>query len=929
MTITTILGTSETDLLTLLGTELDDLITAEHNDIYIGSLQGNDTITASSAVERLTVVTGENKDNIIFTAEVLSSILTLGDGNDKANIADFSGTVYGGAGDDSIVAETSRTVTNALIRGEGGDDDFDFVNIANTIINVNSDDDNIYVAGAVNNSQIYGGRQQDSISILGKITNSLIRGDANEDIITISGELSDTIINGNADNDQIIISSDTISSSTVYGGQGNDNIDISSDAIYINGGKGNDDIDLLSSKNHTIDGGTGDDAIDSNSTKALLIDGGADKDTITITGVAANSAVHSLDGGAGNDSIKGTSGKELIDGGTEDDGNDTIDAAGGDDTVYGRAGDDLIQLTADGEFSIHGGSGDDVIEVSLDKLTHLDLIKGENGTDTLAIVGTAADFNMWAPNTVEEKAFDSISTLEALAFGTSNTSYTVSGTKEISLARTVQSAGILTIDASYASGSGDDVLAVSAFQFSSSADLTFIGSDDKDVNVKFTGGSGDDTLTTGKITEDAGDTLIGGLGVDTFYIVATDEVASVTDLGTGGNDALVVTEKGKGVVATVTADYSATQFTKNDKSSTAVVLNAEDRVDIDMDNAAGTFGYVINGGSAASTLQGSSFNDSITGGVAADSLIGNGGNDTITGGVGADTMNAGSGSGRIMDAGNGADIITHDAGSSLVVINTGTDAVTLYATRAGAYITVTGAGERTVDASTSTAALILDGSGAVANKVTYTGGSGGDSIVGGSSGDALTANDGNDTITGGLAADTINVGAGSNNVIFTSGLTTDVITGYTSDDIGAFDLSALETADAVEASETLDFVNGANLSVLADDTINMQTVSGAVTLLATTNVLNYTEAAVADAAALETALEASSGIITTNGALAENDAFVVQYIDSDTNTYSYAIAHVEDAGVNAATKIAAWEVTDIATTNQTDAFGSSQFTFVA
>ena len=38
------------------------------------------------------------------------------------------------------------------------------------------------------------------------------------------------------------------------------------------------------------------------------------------------------------------------------------------------------------------------------------------------------------------------------------------------------------------------------------------------------------------------------------------------------------------------------------------------------------------------------------------------------------------------------------------------------------------------------------------------------------------------------------------------------------------------------------------------------------------------------------------------------------------------VAHLEDNGVNAGTKIAAWEVTDIATTDlATGAFGSNQF----
>ena len=131
--------------------------------------------------------------------------------------------------------------------------------------------------------------------------------------------------------------------------------------------------------------------------------------------------------------------------------------------------------------------------------------------------------------------------------------------------------------------------------------------------------------------------------------------------------------------------------------------------------------------------------------------------------------------GLIKDAGNGADIITHDKGSALIVYNTGVDTVTITASRAGVYVAVNVAGVRSVDASTSDAAVTLDGRGAGENITTYTGGSGDDSIFGAALGDLLTGNDGNDTITGGLSADIINVGNGSNTVVFTNGLTADVI----------------------------------------------------------------------------------------------------------------------------------------------------------
>ena len=533
------------------------------------------------------------------------------------------------------------------------------------------------------------------------------------------------------------------------------------------------------------------------------------------------------------------------------------------------------------------------------------------------------------PSSLESKSFNSITLFDTLSFGTAISSYTIAGTKTIELSNKVQTAGINRIDASHASGSGDDVLEVSAFQFSSSRNLTFIGSNDKDVNVNFTGGSGDDTLTTGTINEDASDTLTGGPGEDTFNIIATDEPALITDLGVGGKDIFIISNSAKGVTATVKEDYIAPTETSNNKFAVAdVVLVAENNVDIDMVAAGGTFGYSIQGGAAASTLKGSNFADSIKGGERADTLYGNDGADTLEGGGGADFLKPGGGNNIINDAGNGADIILHDEGSSAVIYNTGTDTVTLQSSSHNAYVVATAGGVRTVDATSSTYGVTLDGRNAGANKVTYTGGSGNDSILGGDEGDALTGNDGNDTFTGGLLVDTIAVGGGTNTIVFTDGLAIDIITGFTADDIGAYDLSALETANAVAGSTTIDFVNGAGSSVLLSDNISVQSFGGSITLQADTNVLNYTTP-VADAASLELALENNAnGIVTSNGQLAQNDAFVIQYRDSDTSTYSFAIAHLQ-SGVAASTQINAWEVTDLATTNLTTEFGAGQLSFIA
>ena len=416
MAIKTIFGASSTDLTTLQGSEIPDLFIVESDKLYINGLEGSDTISGISSIDQLSIESGSDDDKLTFAAEVVNSYFNAGAGDDQVEIQDFLGTIIGGLGNDSIITTDSRTLTESLIRGNAGDDVLIFSNVKNSIINANSDNDDITISGNIVKSELYGGRQKDTITV-DKSTTSLIRGDANEDKITINGNLNGTIINGNADNDQIIINSMNIESSTVYGGQGDDKIDISSDAVYVTGGKGNDDINLTSSERHTIYGGRGGDSINSNSTKALFIDAGADQDTIILTGVGARSAIHSVDGGAGNVVLIGKTVKELLDGGTEDNGQDTIDSAGGDDTIYGRAGNDLIKLGSQGNALIHAGADNDVIEVTLASLTYNTTIKGEAGNDTIAVVGTAATFNMWEPNSVAEKALFYIS-FETLSFGT-------------------------------------------------------------------------------------------------------------------------------------------------------------------------------------------------------------------------------------------------------------------------------------------------------------------------------------------------------------------------------------------------------------------------------------------------------------------------------------------------------------------------------
>ena len=167
--------------------------------------------------------------------------------------------------------------------------------------------------------------------------------------------------------------------------------------------------------------------------------------------------------------------------------------------------------------------------------------------------------------------------------------------------------------------------------------------------------------------------------------------------------------------------------------------------------------------------------------------------------------------------------------------------------------------------------------------------------------------------------------------MFTSGLTIDTVTDFTAAqvDVAAFSLGALETAGAVIAATTLDFVLGSNVSVAAGGAISVQAIAGATNILAATNVFNYTTAAVANAAALETALEATN--ITTNGALTLNDSFLIQYT-TGAGVQNLAVATMTAAAGTAGGAVvgANWDVTDIASlTGGIADLAAAQYAFIA
>ncbi|NCX63188.1 MAG: calcium-binding protein, partial [Betaproteobacteria bacterium] len=269
-------------------------------------------------------------------------------------------------------------------------------------------------------------------------------------------------------------------------------------------------------------------------------------------------------------------------------------------TVSGTAGSDSIYATA-GADSITGGAGNDSITAGAGNDTIVgadsgDTIVGGVGSDTLQLSGNytpAADGNLQEVESV-------VVTGNAAAV-------------TVNLSNQSEAFTVLL------SGLGDSV-------------TTGSGADN------ITGGTGVDTLDGGS----GADTLTGGAGADTFKI--TSGTDTVTDLGTGGADVLLVSTAAA-VNATVTAAWTATSASSN--SGTANLSTSGLAVNL----------AAITGGTTGFTVKNTGAGTTLTGSALADSLKGGSGNDTLTGGAGAD----------VIDGGAGVDTAVYVAGATIAL----------------------------------------------------------------------------------------------------------------------------------------------------------------------------------------------------------------------------------------------------------------------
>ena len=546
--------------------------------------------------------------------------------------------LQGGSGQDWLEGNESSDVleggpgTDILSGGEGGDRLFaDSMDDWNTVF-----DSDLTPAGT-SRDWLAGGGGDDLL--VGSTGDNGLTGGAGSDLIT-----------GGAGNDEIFGDADWLATDvnwtwseqqgsrvyvpvtgedypaggaadTVYGGGGDDFVHGQAGDDVVFGDAGNDYI-VGNEGSDTLAGGAGDDRIfgDDGSTDFTthgsdLIDGGAGNDYLV-----GHAGDDRITGGEGNDTLFGDAGLSQIP--LEWHGNDDLSGGDGNDTLYGHGGDDAL----------HGGDGDDALY-------------GDEGDD-LAYGGIGADVLSGGDGSDRMYGDDGDDRLE----GGAGNDLLDGGTGADEL---IGSAG----DDILIGGSGDDEL------------YAGIGDD------ALFGGSGDDLLQ-GYDGEDilgggaGNDGVVGGAGNDRYVYNLGDGVDIFAD--SSGADSV---QFGPGIelasaAVFLSSGYLIFQFNPTD--ALYIQDNAVERY-VFANGVAQSPGQILE---HATSIGGSSGNDSIAGTDTDDVFLLGPGDDLFTGGAGDDVY--------VFNAGDGHDVIEDVRGTvDALVLGQGVEPANMTVSRQG------------------------------------------------------------------------------------------------------------------------------------------------------------------------------------------------------------------------------------------------------
>jgi Ca2+-binding RTX toxin-like protein len=378
---------------------------------------------------------------------------------------------------------------------------------------------------------------------------------------------------------------------------------------FLNGFEGNDTLAGLAG-NDELQGGDGFDIADYSAAPGGVTVNLTNGTASGAAGTDTLSSIEAVIGSSFNDTLVGDATANRLDGGA---GNDTINGFGGNDTLLGGAGADTFNAGASAGNAV--GAGNDTIDggAVLDRLNYLD-----GNTVSYGAAGSGITLNLQAGTSTDGNG--GTDTLVNINFVTgSNFADNLTGTTDL----------IFEI---FTGGTGDDVIdggAITDTLNGLNGNRSGYGGAGSSVTVdldttdgvgmvggafaRSTGGAGNDTLYN--INQVQGSNF-----ADFLYGSSRTDVTETLE-GRAGNDVL----DGRGGNDVARYDYAGNGITANLALGTAFVTAT------DQDTL-----YNIEG------LRGSHFNDTLIGGNAANDAFefytGNGGNDIIDGGSGYDRV---------------------------------------------------------------------------------------------------------------------------------------------------------------------------------------------------------------------------------------------------------------------------------------------------
>ncbi len=540
---------------TMLGSDGSDLF-AQANDGATNSVNGGnqtDTLDLSSSTAAW-VLLGDSTGTSGATAISFTAVeIVIGsDFNDTISDAPFVSTIRGGAGQDTVIVDSTTSVSESF-GGDAGTDTLDLQALTGGV-DVNLAAGTLSSHRGVSGFEIVvAGSGNDTITGMDSGTNTLF-GDAGNDRFQLQGARE--IVHGGLGNDTFVFldsgSGDT-RDDELFGDEGIDTLDLSvfnSAAIFTYGGASSDMPSLMISEGYWIEftgieniigstardvidedgafdmimAGDGDDVVTADDSASLndSFDGGNGLDTLnlellstnlainlatgTLTGHGGISGFEFILGGAGHDTFTGSDADEILFGSNGNDsihggnGNDFLDGGDGNDTLLGEVGNDTFGVTQSSDHdSLNGGTGTDTLDLS-DDLEAWTLLGDSTGSNSNG--GTIS--------------FTDIEIINGTRYGDT--------LSDAPFVRTVDGGG------------GADIIVVDA---TASVTELFIGGNDLDtLDVQALSGGVTVNLATGTLSGHAGarefEAVLAGIGNDNI----TGDAESNTLIGGAGNDTL-------------------------------------------------------------------------------------------------------------------------------------------------------------------------------------------------------------------------------------------------------------------------------------------------------------------------------------------------------------------------------------------------------